>query len=333
MIYYLALCFQIINRFCTSNRQALGGSMSEIYIESAFRFLEIANNLKNDRNHPGELEFFRGHANMEWRLIPSLDRKSMLGFEERLISEFERLRPEQFQPEDGFFNNLSKMQHYGLHTRLLDITENPAVALFFACCDNNETDGEIFTFQKHLDDIPNNIVLNIITELYVKHSDTGGNYNLEKYYELMSKFHSKKNVDDAFYYILNGFTCIARPQIISERIQRQSGSFMLLVNEVCPKENCNKNKCKNRELKCTRDNIPNNIEDRVKIIKIRRSLCDFTDAHIRNEQNGVHYIVKAKNKKKILSELAVIGIKKSFLFPELVNTGNDIMEDYNLRVK
>lgn len=51
------------------------------------------------------------------------------------------------------FDILTKLQHYGLPTRLLDVTMNPLVALYFACCTkeyiNNtdeaeEVDGVVF---------------------------------------------------------------------------------------------------------------------------------------------------------------------------------------------
>lgn len=121
----------------------------------------------------------------------------MLSFEEDLVNEFIRRRPDEFEDTHGLFNMLAKMQHYGLHTRLLDITQNPEVALYFACFDNWDRDGEMFIFREHLDNLLNNVVLDTITECYIRNRDEDGNYNIKSYYDHMVQKYSKRDVDRA----------------------------------------------------------------------------------------------------------------------------------------
>jgi hypothetical protein len=310
-----------------------GKKLLEIPITSAFEFFKIAHKLKKDRNHSSEIEFFRGHSDKGWKLLPSIYRKYMLDFEEDLINEFMRRRPNEFSDSDGMFNIVAKMQHYGLHTRLLDVTENPAIALYFACCDNFDKDGEIFMFQRSLDEIPSNAVLNIIAEFYIRNKNSGGNYEIKDYYESVVNNYRKEDVKTAFYYITNGYYCFSRPKIISERILRQSGSIMLFANEVCPKENCKNEKCIHKEAdKCKKGTVGTSISERVTNLWVKRGFIDYTNPHIINEQNRYRYIIKAGSKKEILSELNTVGINKAYLFPDLENEGLDIMQDYYSRV-
>ena len=90
--------------------------------------------------------FFRGHANKTFPLLPSIYRKPQwFSNEDKIIREIIMRCPNEFNSMDSSFEKLVKMQHYDLPTRLLDLTENPLVALYFACVGEKEEakDGEM----------------------------------------------------------------------------------------------------------------------------------------------------------------------------------------------
>ena len=76
--------------------------------------------------------FFRGQEDSTWSVKPNVFRNDEISLEDRIIANALRHNPFDFCDIKSDFEILTKLQHYGLGTRLLDVTLNPLVALYFA---------------------------------------------------------------------------------------------------------------------------------------------------------------------------------------------------------
>lgn len=99
------------------------------------------------RKNTGKL--YRGQANSSWKLDASITREpKYLENEAEMYYDILSVKPDAFQNDSSVYERLITMQHFGMPTRLLDITRNPLVAIFFAC--NNlqhaKYDGTVYTF-------------------------------------------------------------------------------------------------------------------------------------------------------------------------------------------
>jgi FRG domain len=197
--------------------------MTQITVESISELVERLNSLPNNY-------VYRGHANALWPLQSSLER--MLGNKGCLeaAKRFEDYSLQGFQSKFHLYDRenirpksklawLATMQHYGVPTRLLDFTESPYVALYFALEAYNPHCGcDFAVFAFDYTGVMEHSLANVAEQ-----DSTFNETRLSVYGKQDEVF---ELVDSAGYEI----AWVAEPTQFNARLDRQAGSFLLSIN-------------------------------------------------------------------------------------------------------
>jgi hypothetical protein len=131
--------------------------MNPIVVVSLSDFIDkFQYNMKSSFEEPNIRLYFRGeNADFgDTTCLPSIFREKLKtpevkNIEQEIYYRFLRRYPEEFVNMSNL-DVLTKMQHSGVPTRLLDVTTNPLVALFFSCyssSDDYAKDGFFYAFK------------------------------------------------------------------------------------------------------------------------------------------------------------------------------------------
>ncbi len=250
---------------------------------------------------------FRGQSDENFVLLPAIARHtnpnsniSLLDFERNLIELAKFKLPQLFCNIQNPIDLLALLQHHGIPTRLLDVTQNPLVALFFACYDCNKN-GEVIVFKTARNGVTTYPICNAIADTYRFVYSTPA--PLDDFYEkvleqpyfleqhkLLNNCFSDKTRGAAWIVECCNVPIFLQAQELSTRQKMQQGQFILFPNEI---------KETNGKYYFYKNILP--IDKNNDCVETR-------------------YIIPAYYKKTLLKQLKMVGISESILFLDNIDS-------------
>ena len=275
-----------------------GRPPAPVAVETLWQLLQ---EIEQVEKKEGKITLYRGHTSYRHKLRPAIFRdnnKKLRSREHTVLRELITKHPDEFLSDVNVFENLVRMQHYGLPTRLLDVTYNPLVATYFACEINSTYDAEVISITvdiekfKYYDSDTVHCISNLanLTQPEQKEvrdckddeclqNKNSGKRLFDFIVQKRPNFSSRIKLSNLFDIM------VVSPKLSNPRIRAQNGAFLIFGLD--------------EELK-------------------KQSGFDIKRHRI--EKSKVDDIKKS---------LDMLGINKSSIYPSLENTANQILEKYS----
>ena len=261
-------------------------------ITSVKKYITWINHCKKFNGFQQDHLFFRGQADAEWKLTPSIYRKPGTD-ENKLLRDTFRYAWKYLQEYPTNLEKMIVLQHYGLHTRLLDLTSNPLIALFFACSDEEKKDGKVFCYCAN--DEENEYYPKLIADMVMKNI-----YNSTEYDMIIESERKSLNIPNERFEEWKKELCT--PQFFlspynNNRITAQRGAF--IIAPLKPSDN------------------PQH---------------QFYEKEIEKMPNWHknHALIDKDSKKNLLKELALMGIDISTVYPDFEHLLSFLNQQYQI---
>lgn len=278
--------------------------MADIEITSLPEYLEKVFSNKGEEFHHEVADLktmYRGQGSIEWGLLPAVFRTRDDFLNEHFyIREYERLLPKECTGKDSI-EILIDAQHYGIPTRLLDVTSNPLVALYFACLEPEakdvDPDGVVFQFAPAGVFMQYDLSCSVYAE-YVRRYKDGIHFPDAWKRGLIE---SVQNSDSRFSFDApkaigkmlseNPLSFFVLPKYSNNRISAQEGAFLLCATPFAEKPDSGYGK----------------------------GVFLFPDEMKQDFKRMIshRYIIPAEFKESILHQLSSVGINEAKLFPDI----------------
>ena len=261
--------------------------------------------------------YYRGHSRKEYKLLPYIGRPIKKDKPELFLSHEKEIVSEALLKYTNVFSNytsnielLTQLQHYGVPTRLMDVTANPLVALFFACSSNKGENGEVIVFKMNATYHYDYTWIDALASIgFKKH-----NYPLdvdefleETGVELQTSVNMHTSNYDRIKMIAQNPVLI-KSKSFYERQKAQSGYYILFFNSMKNKEHPVKSSFENKNGYCFEEMID----------EIDKEHSEFVSNIIK---------IPSSYKEEICLQLKLLNIDVSTLFPEDIDRGCKMLVD------